>query len=96
MELTNLSRLNDISIHTPTKGVTRKKAVEVIIISISIHTPTKGVTVCGKSHARFRDISIHTPTKGVTIFPRKSIADLRNFNPHSHEGSDYLEKSILY
>ena len=36
-------------------------------------------------------ISIHTPTKGVTGFFQMPYKDLKNFNPHSHEGSDDME-----
>ena len=41
-------------------------------------------------------ISIHTPTKGATSF-RLRISDWQhNFNPHSHEGSDFYLPSIPY
>ena len=33
-----------VSIHTPTKGVTRKYQYLSVPLSVSIHTPTKGVT----------------------------------------------------
>ena len=35
-------------------------------------------------------ISIHTPTKGATDNTLSHHHFLRNFNPHSHEGSDVL------
>ena len=34
----------DVSIHTPTKGVTIIYSGESCVKSVSIHTPTKGVT----------------------------------------------------
>ena len=34
----------NVSIHTPTKGVTVSAALYLAEISVSIHTPTKGVT----------------------------------------------------
>ena len=34
-----------ISIHTPTKGVTKQKTLLDLCEDISIHTPTKGVTL---------------------------------------------------
>ena len=33
-------------------------------------------------------ISIHTPTKGATSGTRSNAEIAKNFNPHSHEGSD--------
>ena len=34
----------EVSIHTPTKGVTRLVSYCLAVFSVSIHTPTKGVT----------------------------------------------------
>ena len=36
-----------VSIHTPTKGVTFDKFLNIRFITVSIHTPTKGVTKSG-------------------------------------------------
>ena len=33
-----------VSIHTPTQGVTDKRAVVALADTVSIHTPTQGVT----------------------------------------------------
>ncbi len=38
------NRLPDVSIHTPTKGVTRSDVLSSYRGKVSIHTPTKGVT----------------------------------------------------
>ena len=35
-----------VSIHTPTKGVTKIGTVRRVLLGVSIHTPTKGVTRC--------------------------------------------------
>ena len=35
----------NVSIHTPTKGVTASKVHVTVTIYVSIHTPTKGVTL---------------------------------------------------
>ena len=37
--------LFDVSIHTPTQGVTQRAMLYAIPIQVSIHTPTQGVTV---------------------------------------------------
>ena len=39
-------------------------------------------------------ISIHTPTRGVTHQHGSSNRDGRNFNPHSHKGSDTCCKTF--
>ena len=39
-----LEMAKEISIHTPTKGVTFSSVFKNLITFISIHTPTKGVT----------------------------------------------------
>ncbi len=56
----------EISIHTPTQGVTFLRHLFKVFCSISIHTPTQGVTTVRQDTAAFRTISIHTPTQGVT------------------------------
>ena len=79
---------NDISIHTPTQGVTLVLIFDSLKSVISIHTPTQGVTVIPGIISRAEYISIHTPTQGVT----RNCWNLRlgriYFNPHSHAGSD--------
>ena len=37
--------LFDVSIHTPTQGVTQRAMLYAIPIQVSIHTPTQGVTI---------------------------------------------------
>ena len=57
-----------VSIHTPTKGVTKDAVQETFYNDVSIHTPTKGVTQKTIKSDFFSLVSIHTPTKGVTGF----------------------------
>ena len=40
-----------------------------------------------------KGISIHTPTKGVTALICTPSSTYKNFNPHSHEGSDVFVAS---
>ena len=55
-----------VSIHTPTKGVTVIMPAELKAKAVSIHTPTKGVTSKLSRTSPNSQVSIHTPTKGVT------------------------------
>ena len=55
-----------VSIHTPTKGVTRRRWRWWCRKEVSIHTPTKGVTAIIPVALPTVHVSIHTPTKGVT------------------------------
>ena len=57
-----------VSIHTPTKGVTTVGRVLISPLRVSIHTPTKGVTSGYMTPHPLDEVSIHTPTKGVTYF----------------------------
>ena len=80
-----------ISIHTPTKGATRSDILRKCAgVEISIHTPTKGATSSVSYAAVIDFISIHTPTKGATNISVPLDTINTNFNPHSHEGSDYV------
>ena len=40
------------------------------------------------------DISIHTPTRGVTTEKQTFNSTDKDFNPHSHEGSD-VERTLV-
>ncbi|EDN76097.1 hypothetical protein RUMGNA_03720 [Mediterraneibacter gnavus ATCC 29149] len=59
-------KIQQISIHTPAKGVTDVAEGELGGFIISIHTPAKGVTCFWTIRAKHLQISIHTPAKGVT------------------------------
>ena len=56
----------NVSIHTPTKGVTCDRLQICSVNGVSIHTPTKGVTIIHYLSNSVHIVSIHTPTKGVT------------------------------
>ena len=62
----SLAAWQQISIHTPTRGVTQELPPYMVVMDISIHTPTRGVTDHGHSDIAYTVISIHTPTRGVT------------------------------
>ena len=57
----------EISIHTPTQGVTKDRYITKNNRIISIHTPTQGVTREVEEVGENKEISIHTPTQGVTL-----------------------------
>ena len=78
----------DVSIHTPTRGVTWCCQMLSNPSVVSIHTPTRGVTRVGTQKYRKKYVSIHTPTRGVTCC-RQLITFHLSFNPHSHTGSDF-------
>ena len=65
-----------ISIHTPTQGVTKYGPNIPIFDEISIHTPTQGVTIGKDMRNPWRDISIHTPTQGVTLVNFNQLMEL--------------------
>ena len=78
----------EISIHTPAKGVTNLKGLDIVCVYISIHTPAKGVTFCILSvlnnsfyfnpHSREGSDGGLRDRDGFPVY----------FNPHSREGSD--------
>ena len=57
------------------------------IIKISIHTPTRGVTISAKFCSRFCKFQSTLP-QGEWPGSKQPCVDCRNFNPHSHKGSD--------
>ena len=59
---------NQISIHTPAKGVTYVRQYQAQEKESSIHTPAKGVTDVKEDMEYLMKISIHTPAKGVTYY----------------------------
>ena len=59
-------QLIQVSIHTPTQGVTAITAYFTLTKSVSIHTPTQGVTILWTLSNAYDLVSIHTPTQGVT------------------------------
>ena len=83
-----------VSIHTPTKGVTLN--LEISCDRISCFNPHTHEG-CDRNEIQTQkdvNVSIHTPTKGVT---RSSLSDCfirQCFNPHTHEGCDLVSKVI--
>ena len=77
-----------VSIHTPTQGVTFLDKVIISYFKVSIHTPTQGVTYIRKYNAECSGVSIHTPTQGVTTCVKPSDVCPKSFNPHTHAGCD--------
>ena len=63
-----------------------------VIKVVSIHTPTKGVTYSLALSVLARAVSIHTPTKGVTVGHTTYGFVQCCFNPHTHEGCDYIDE----
>ena len=84
----------DVSIHTPTQGVTTLAAVNSRNPRVSIHTPTQGVTIVYIGKLYHVPVSIHTPTQGVTQAEVWKVWH-RSFNPHTHAGCDSISNNIL-
>ena len=59
--------VGNVSIHTPTQGVTSDLSALSIRATVSIHTPTQGVTGRRSALLDQSKVSIHTPTQGVTL-----------------------------
>ena len=79
----------NISIHAPTKGATIQYSVLLSASRISIHAPTKGAT-------RLEDCKMQEQARFQSTLPRRErlrtwrrSTGALNFNPRSHEGSDY-------
>ena len=68
---TNLD--TQVSIHTPTQGVTQPVPALNLINDVSIHTPTQGVTQSTVMDGMTDEVSIHTPTQGVTMFSNRTV-----------------------
>ena len=75
----------NVSIHTPTWGVTLLFVSSLHVYIVSIHTPTWGVTSCVFPHSMAFDVSIHTPTWGVTLFQNFQITVIWFQSTHLHE-----------
>ena len=61
---------------------------------ISIHAPTRGATVWYTLEDLAEAISIHAPTRGATDVNAMESAIIIDFNPRSHEGSDFCPFSF--
>ena len=85
----------NVSIHTPTQGVTWISYLLVGNKEVSIHTPTQGVTIitylCRLLRSCFNPHT-HAGCDHV-IFPY--ILKSLGFNPHTHAGCDSLIKGKI-
>ena len=80
--------MSEISIHTPTQGVTDAVELGELVEVISIHTPTQGVTKLGDAVKEF-NINFNPHSHAGSDLSCVSTPQVRtNFNPHSHAGSD--------
>ena len=86
---------SNVSIHTPTQGVTEVKCFTSESKIVSIHTPTQGVTISKYMLCKTWIVSIHTPTQGVTSSYLDKVR-LYGFNPHTHAGCDYSHLPNVY
>ena len=91
----NAYKVFDVSIHTPTKGVTLLFHKKIWIFTVSIHTPTKGVTPC--TVAAWANVCCFNPHthEGCDLMSQRLLCCAMSFNPHTHEGCDYLDLSHL-
>ena len=79
----------DVSIHTPTQGVTLPFLVYGIVPScFNPHTHAGCDHYLCISSAQ-QEVSIHTPTQGVTNICSSFPFTQRCFNPHTHAGCDH-------
>ena len=82
-----------VSIHAPTRGVTRTGQLEHLGIGVSIHAPTRGATAkwrrhCGLSRFQF------THPRGVRRCKHAGRRkDRSGFNSRTREGCDHTVKS---
>ena len=77
----------EVSIHTPTWGVTFLREYEAWLRQVSIHTPTWGVTIEGKQYVDttvFQSTHLHE----VWLLIVWTIRLIRCFNPHTYMRCD--------
>ena len=91
----SLAAWQQISIHTPTRGVTDHGHSDIAYTVISIHTPTRGVTGCGKYSTWPDTISIHTPTRGVTFTVKKLGKAVNTFQSTLPQGEWHIWLIII-
>ena len=83
-----LQRLEQISIHAPTRGATVYPFSKLEIAVISIHAPTRGATPSDNNFSISLLISIHAPTRGATCPHYIIYLLITDFNPRSYKRSD--------
>ena len=85
--------ISKISIHAPTRGATIASVHTCVQALISIHAPTRGATceTCNYCHNnRFQS----TLPREEQHMNQMHIPIIHNFNPHSHERSDFVPRRI--
>ena len=83
-----------ISIHAPTRGATMEYLLINSIKIISIHAPTRGATGTMVGEAIAEKFQSTLP-RGERQLICLSVAGSGDFNPRSHEGSDFIGSSTL-
>ena len=83
-----MSQLHTISIHAPTRGATLPSETGSSAIKISIHAPTRGATkkLYGTQLRLTFQSTLPREERRVQRCP---LSYFFNFNPRSHERSDY-------
>ena len=86
-----LTSIKAISYFNPRshEGSDTRDLFSLCVRQISIHAPTRGATAVENPVGIISGISIHAPTRGATQTDRIRDRQSYNFNPRSHEGSDY-------
>ena len=79
----------DISIHTPTQGVTWVITAPQDLDLFQSTLPRREWLDTTMIYCTVNKISIHTPTQGVTSPLYLMVQQNSDFNPHSHAGSDF-------
>ena len=87
--------LHQVSIHTPTKGVTLDHRLYPSHHLVSIHTPTKGVTYSSRPNfLPYLRFNPHTH-EGCDSICMSKFPLSYCFNPHTHEGCDAALLRVL-
>ena len=90
------SASQNISIHTPTRGVTQHLWNSYWWLLFQSTLPQGEWRKIKMLNAKVVCISIHTPTRGVTSISPPYFLRLHHFNPHSHKGSDRWVCAVVW
>ena len=83
-----------ISIHAPTRGATKTTLqANLEFIGFQSTLPRGERRVLLRFLLFLVNISIHAPTRGATLMITANLDEIPDFNPRSHEGSDYASLS---
>ena len=84
-----------ISIHAPTRGATYLPVTVSGGNAISIHAPTRGATRNILHIVNSKEFQSTLP-RGERPGARTLDTLIKNFNPRSHEGSDFVGQLFVY